>query len=104
MTEAMRLYRNLERRLWFIRWQQEGRESPEEDRTLEEMEGAWNRLEDTERHRLNEEGSRCWPLEPGGWVPTLAEAANRMTPEQIAYGGFSSVEETIESVAPARAA
>ncbi len=103
MTEAMRSYRDLERQLWFVRWQKEGLESPEEDRILEGMEAAWNHLGDAERRLLNEEGSRCWPLEPGGWVPTLAEAVNRMTPEQIAYGGFSSVEETIES-APARAA
>jgi hypothetical protein len=104
MTEAMREYRALERRLWFVRWRNEGRESRDEEELLEEMEEVWNGLEDGERCLLNEEGPRCWPLEQGGWVPTLVDAASRMTPEQIGYSGFSSVEETIQHIEPARAA
>jgi len=104
MSEALKAYRKLERNLWLVRWEQEGRESAQEDEILEEMDGVWGRLEDEERRLLNNEAPRCWPFEPGGWVPTLADVARQMTPEQNAYRGFSSVDETIESADRARAA
>lgn len=104
MSKALQDYRSLERRLWLVRWEQEGRESAQEDEILEEMDAVWGRLDDEERRLLNNEGPRCWPFEQGGWVPTLADAARQMPPAQLAYTGFSSVDETIESVERARAA
>ena len=97
MTRPMAHYRQLERRLWVLRWRSEGRESAEEDSTLDEMDRVWGVLTEDERSLLNREGPRCWPLDAQGWVPTLAEAAQLVTPEQPCYEGFASVAETIQS-------
>ncbi len=99
MLDAPGRYRQLERRLWLARWRHEGRESSEEDTLLDEMDTAWADLSEGDRRRLNEEGSRCWPMEARGWVPTLADVAPLLTPEQPAYGGFGSVAETIQDFA-----
>jgi hypothetical protein len=96
MSEAMTRYRQLERRLWVIRWRHEGEESTGEDSVLDEMDGAWAALTDEERTLLDREGPRCWPMEARGWVPTAADAACLITPEQPTYAGFASVAETIE--------
>ncbi|MGH9892175.1 MAG: hypothetical protein ACREA0_09380 [bacterium] len=101
MTDASRHYRRLEQLLWMTRWLHEGQESSEEDAILDEMDEVWDGLDEDERRLLDEEGARCWPLEANGWVPTLAEAVRIMTPEQPAYGGFASVEHTIEGFEPA---
>lgn len=97
MTETMGLYRRLERRLWVLRWQHEGRESAEEDMILDEMDRIWAALTEDERSVLNREGPRCWPMDARGWVPTLAELAQVVTPEQPCYRGFASVTETLQS-------
>ena len=95
MTEVMARYRQLQRRLWVIRWYHEGEESIEEDAVLDEMDGVWNNLTDNERDLLNQQEARCWPMEAIGWVPTPAEATRLTTPEQPSYAGFTSVAETI---------
>ena len=96
MTETMADYRRLERRLWILRWRNEGRESAEEDDLLDEMDRVWGALGPGERTLLNQEGPRCWPMDARGWVPTLAEAAQAVTPEQPCYEGFASVTETLQ--------
>ena len=96
MTETMADYRRLERRLWILRWRNEGRESAEEDAILDEMDRVWGALTEGERTLLNQEGPRCWPMDARGWVPTLAEVAQAVTPEQPCYEGFACVAETIQ--------
>lgn len=97
MTETTGHYQRLERRLWVLRWRHEGRESVEEDRILDEMDHVWGALTEDERRLLDREGPRCWPMDARGWVPTLAEVAQAVTPEQPCYEGFASVAETIQS-------
>ena len=83
MTNEFVHYRQLERRLWMVRWSNEGRESPEEDATLDEMEEIWLHLSDEEQDELRREPPRCWPTEPateigssrnGPWVSSAASA------------------------------
>ena len=55
MTEAANLtrefvhYRQLERRLWLIRWRNAGEESVEEDAVLDEMDRTWMKLSEREQ-------------------------------------------------------
>jgi hypothetical protein len=52
MTKECAHYRQLERRLWMARWINEGRESPEEDAALDEMEETWLQLSGEEQDLL----------------------------------------------------
>ncbi|MEW6753233.1 MAG: hypothetical protein AB1505_19975 [Candidatus Latescibacterota bacterium] len=94
MTEAMRTYRALELRLWYTRWRYEGRESPEEDAILDEMEQAWLQLSDDEHALLWAEGPRCWPMDAPYWPPALPEARS-WAPKPWTYDGFRSPEQAI---------
>ncbi len=59
--DALGRYRELERFLWFIRF--EGKdESVEEDVVLDEMDAVWARLTVEQRAALDAEASRCWPF------------------------------------------
>jgi len=61
MTKEFAHYRQLERRLWRVRWRNDGWESPEEDATLNEMGGIWLHLSGEEQNLLRLEPPRCWP-------------------------------------------
>ena len=49
-------YRVLEQRLSVTRWRRAGKESPEEDAILDEMDSVWWKLSEDERSRLSREG------------------------------------------------
>jgi len=98
MSEVGR-YRQFERSLWLTRLRHAGEESPEEDRLLEEMDAAWADLTDAERRRLDDEGPRCWPMDPTPTAP-FSEAVPRPTVSQIwAYEGFARPEDAIQRAA-----
>ena len=69
MTEAANMtrefvhYRQLERRLWLIRWRNAGEESVEEDGILDEMDRTWMQLSEREQAILRAEGPRCRPMD-----------------------------------------
>ena len=58
MSEALKRYRDLERRLVYTRWINLGYESPEEDALLEEMDGVWWELTAEEREMIDREPPR----------------------------------------------
>ena len=72
------------------RWMNEGRESPEEDATLDEMEETWLHLSDEEQDVLRQEPPRCWPTESPSFPPQLAGGPYTLSPEPWAYEGFDS--------------
>jgi hypothetical protein len=72
MTRDLAYYRQLERRLWMVRWKLDGRESPEEDAVLDGMEDARMGLAEDERALLRLEGPRCWPTESSSIPPRLS--------------------------------
>ena len=74
MTREFVHYRQLERRLWLIRWRNGGEESVEEDDVLDEMDRAWMKLSERERSILRGEGPRCWPMDPTALPPQFADA------------------------------
>ena len=67
MTEAANLtrefvhYRQLERRLWLIRWRNAGEESVEEDEVLDEMDRTWTQLSEREQAILRRKGRAVGP-------------------------------------------
>lgn len=95
MTKEFARYRQLERRLWLARWTHEGRESPDEDTMLDEMEAAWFRLTDEEQDRLRGEPPRCWPGESSSLPPDLAATPHLGTPGPWGYEGFHSPNDAI---------
>ena len=90
MTKELVHYRQLERRLWMVRWSNEGRESPEEDATLDEMEEIWLHLSDEEQDELRREPPRCWPTESPSFPPQLEGGPYTSAPESWVYEGFRS--------------
>src|SRR5438132_12282061 len=90
MTKEFAHYRQLERRLWMVRWSNEGRESSEEDATLDEMEEIWLHISDNEQDVLRREPPRCWPTESSSFPPQLAFGPYTLAPEPWAYEGFHS--------------
>ena len=104
MTEAAAVtreyvhYRQLERRLWLIRWRNAGEESVEEDEVLDEMDRAWMQLPEREQAILRAEGPRCWPMDPTALPPQFADARWMAEPEVWTYEGFELAEQTILSV------
>ena len=103
MTEAVNMtrefvrYRQLERRLWLIRWRNAGEESVEEDEVLDEMDRTWMQLSEREQGILRSEGPRCWPVDPSALPPQFADARWIVEPEPWAYEGFDSAAQTILS-------
>jgi len=95
MTKELAHYRQLERRLWMVRWRNEGGESPEEDATLDEMEETWLHLSGEERSVLRLEPPRCWPTESSSFPPQLSGGPYTLTPEPWIYEGFRSPLEAI---------
>ncbi len=100
MTKEFAHYRQLERRLWMARWMREGRESVEEDATLDEMEDTWLHLSDEDQDLLRREPPRCWPTESSSWPPQLTDipylsAPVPSAPVPWAYEGFHSPAEAI---------
>ena len=73
MTKDMVDYRQLERRLWMVRWRHEGEESLEEDAILDEMEHTWLNLSEDERALLRLEGPRCWPTDSSSLPPLFSD-------------------------------
>ncbi len=77
MTEAANMtrefvhYRQLERRLWLIRWRNAEEESVEEDEVLDEMDRTWTQLSEREQAILRTEGPRCWPMDPSALPPQI---------------------------------
>ncbi len=94
MTREFAHYRQLERRLWLARWMREGRESPDEDAILDEMENAWFCLTDDEQSRLRREPPRCWPGESSSLPPELSETPLG-APGPWGYEGFHSPNDAI---------
>jgi len=103
MTEAANMtrefvhYRQLERRLWLIRWRNAGEESVEEDAVLNEMDRTWMKLSEREQPILRGEGPRCWPMDASALPPQFADARWIAEPEAWAYEGFDSAEKAILS-------
>ena len=58
MSEALNNYRELQRKLTWVRWEHAGCESEQEDRVLEEMDGVWHDLASAERAMISAEPSR----------------------------------------------
>lgn len=52
MSEALRRYQELEDELIAVRWRYAGNESDQEDRLLDEMDGVWWQLSESERDGL----------------------------------------------------
>jgi hypothetical protein len=98
MTEHLAHYRQLERRLWMVRWRHEGEESAEEDAILDEMEDTWMNLTEDERTLLNLEGPTCWPTDSSSSPPLLSESKYPKAPTSWLYEGFHSPNEAILSV------
>jgi len=104
MTELARMtrefvhYRQLERRLWLIRWRNAGEESVEEDQVLDEMDRSWMQLSDREQAILRAEGPRCWPMDSSALPPQFADARWMAEPVPWAYEGFDSAAQTILSM------
>jgi len=97
MTKDLMDYRQLERRLWMVRWRHEGEESPEEDAILDEMEEKWMNLTDAEQAALRLEGPTCWPTDPSLLPPRLSDSLYSSQPAPRAYEGFHSPHEAILS-------
>lgn len=97
MTRDLASYRQLERRLWVIRWRHEGRESAEEDAILDEMEAAWMDLSDDDRGLLNHEGPTCWPMDSSLPPPSFTEVLYPPASTRWTYEGFHSPAEAILS-------
>jgi len=53
MAEAVRRHRELERKLRHVRWLNQGLESEEEERLLDEMEAVWWGLSEQERTEVD---------------------------------------------------
>lgn len=58
--DPLKRYRQLEGRV-----RHEGRDSPEEDAILDEMDDVWWKLEESERQLLNDEGPDREPVDGG---------------------------------------
>ncbi len=97
MTKDLVHYRQLERRLWMVRWRHEGEESQEEDTILDEMEHAWLNLNEDEQAALRLEGPRCWPTDSSSLPPRLSDSQYPSAPTPWAYEGFHSPNEAILS-------
>ena len=103
MTEAVNMtrefvrYRQLERRLWLIRWRNAGEESVEEDEVLDEMDRTWIQLTEREQLILRAEGPRCWPMDSSALPPQFADARWMAEPKAWSYDGFDSPEQVILS-------
>ena len=101
MTEAPKMtrefvrYRQLERRLWLIRWRNAGEESVDEDEVLDEMDRTWMQLSEREQAILRAEGPRCWPMDSSALPPQFADARWIAEPHAWAYEGFDSAAQTI---------
>jgi hypothetical protein len=55
MSEGVRRHRELERKLRHVRWLNQGLESEEEERLLDEMEALWWELSERERGLLDKD-------------------------------------------------
>ena len=97
MTKDMANYRQLELRLWMIRWRHEGQESEEEDVILDEMDETWLNLIEDERSLLRLEGPRCWPTDSTVLPPRLGDNLLASAPSPWSYEGFHSPAEAILS-------
>lgn len=97
MTREFVHYRQLERRLWLIRWRHAGEESVEEDEILDEMDRTWIDLSEREQAILRAEGPRCWPMDSSALPPQFADARWMAESEAWAYEGFDSAAQTILS-------
>ena len=97
MTEVLVHYRQLERRLWMVRWRHEGEESVEEDAILDEMDDTWMNLTEDEQALLRLEGPRCWPTDSSSLPPRLSESQYPSAPTSWTYEGFHSPNEAILS-------
>ena len=97
MTKDLMDYRQLERRLWMVRWRHDGEESSEEDAILDEMEKKWMSLTDAEQAALRLEGPRCWPTDSSSLPPRLSDSLYPSVPTPWAYEGFHSPSEAILS-------
>jgi hypothetical protein len=58
MSESMKTFRELERKLMFIRFCHGGLESKDEDFVLEEMDEVWWQLSQQERDQISSEGPK----------------------------------------------
>jgi hypothetical protein len=97
MTKDLVDYRQLEHRLWMVRWRHDGEESSEEDAILDEMEKKWTSLPDAEQAALRLEGPRCWPDDSASLPPRLSDSLYPSVPTPWAYEGFDSPSEAILS-------
>ena len=76
MSEALRRYLELEDELVAERWRYAGNESDEEDRLLDEMDGVWWQLSESERDELRRRPPRSLlrPRAPQPGMRALIEA------------------------------
>ena len=97
MTEVLAHYRQLERRLWMVRWRHEEAESAEEDAILDEMDDTWMKLTEDEQALLRLEGPICWPMDSSLFPPRLSDSHYLSAPTPWIYEGFHSPDEAILS-------
>ena len=97
MTREFVHYRQLERRLWLIRWRNAGEESAEEDELLDGMDRTWMQLSAREQCVLRAEGPRCWPMDSSALPPQFADARWIAEPKAWAYEGLDSAAQAILS-------
>jgi len=97
MTEFLVHYRQLERRLWMVRWRHEEAESAEEDAILDEMQDTWMKLTEDEQALLRLERPRCWPTDSSSLPPRLSKLQYPSAPTAWPYEGFHSPNEAILS-------
>lgn len=97
MTKDLAQYRQLELRLWMVRWRHAGEESAGEDAILDEMEDTWLNLAEDERNLLRLEGPRCWPTDFSSLPPRLSDVPDLSAPTAWVYEGFHSPGEAILS-------
>lgn len=64
MSEVLEKYREMQKKLSWIRWAHLGHESEEEDSLLELMDEVWWELSEEERQVISAEPSRLDPITP----------------------------------------
>jgi hypothetical protein len=80
MSEAMNDYRELERRLVWMRWAHQGSEAPGEEALLEEMTDVWWLLSVEEQKTIRREGPKSFIAPDDGassWPGGLARSLHQ---------------------------
>lgn len=83
MSDTLNEYRDLQKRLTWIRWTHLGHESEEEDEHLEKMDEVWWKLSDDERAIISSEPFRNDLIEPTKSQPEMIDVDVREQPGRV---------------------